>query len=138
MHFLPTLWQFIAGTILASSTTTTPLTPQDLVQRFINEESHISSSGNLAVPINVAPVKRLYPPKGTSPPSGGSLPEATCFYCKKAGHKANECNKKKKDLENVKKGKEGQKCYHLLLKRPLYCSGVCTMLQVSLPYLVVA
>ncbi len=33
----------------------------------------------------------------------------TCFYCKKAGHKANKCNKKKKDLENAKKGKQGQK-----------------------------
>src|SRR6266404_5114184 len=41
LNALPTSWQSIAGTILASSTATTPLTPQDLVQRFVNEESRI-------------------------------------------------------------------------------------------------
>src|SRR5882757_4386648 len=110
LNALPTSWQSIAGTILASSTATTPLTPQDLVQRFVNEESRISSPGNSAALTKVAPIKKSYLPKGTSPPYGGqSSSEVTCFYCKKAGHKANECNKKKKDLENAKKGKQGQK-----------------------------
>ena len=36
--------------------------------------------------------------------------DVTCYYCKKAGHKSPDCHKKKKDLENVKKGKAGQQC----------------------------
>ncbi len=59
LNALPTSWQSIAGTILASSTSTTPLTPQDLVQRFVNEESHISSLGNLATLTKVAPIKKI-------------------------------------------------------------------------------
>ena len=109
LNALPISWQSNAGTILASSTATTPLTPQDLIQRFVNEESRISGLGNLAPLTKVAPIKKSYLPKGTSPPFGGQSSEVTCFYCKKAGHKANKCNKKKKDLENAKKGKQGQK-----------------------------
>ncbi len=71
LNALPTLWQSIAGTILASSTATTPLTPQDLVQRFVNEELHISGLGKSATFTKVAPIKKSYLPKGTSPPSGG-------------------------------------------------------------------
>jgi len=36
------------------------------------------------------------------------LQDVTCYYCKKAGHKSPDCHKKKKDLENAKKGKAGQ------------------------------
>ena len=40
--------------------------------------------------------------------SSSASKDVTCYYCKKAGHKSPDCHKKKKDLENAKKGKAGQ------------------------------
>ena len=108
---LPHLYSTITGTILASGPPTA-LSPQDLVQRFINEESHISGPNSSASLTKVAPIHNTWKPRkpntaasSLSPPNNQGV---TCFYCKKDGHKANECHKKKRDLENAKKGKEGQ------------------------------
>ena len=109
---LPRSYSTIAGTILASGPPTA-LVPQDLVQRFINEESRISGPSSSASLTKAAPIRHTQKPRkpnaaassSSSPPNNQGV---TCFYCKKDGHKANECHRKKRDLENAKKGKEGQ------------------------------
>ncbi len=110
---LPPSYSTIAGTILAAGLPSA-LSPQDLINRFINEESHISGPG--AALNKAAPFKSQHPqsnpPHASSTPQGASSSSAskdvTCYYCKKAGHKSPDCHKKKKDLENAKKGKAGQ------------------------------
>src|SRR6266571_5372188 len=110
---LPPSYSTIAGTILAAGPPSA-LSPQDLINRFINEESCISGPG--AALNKAAPFKSQHlwsnPPRASSTPQGASSSSAskdvTCYYCKKAGHKSPDCHKKKKDLENAKKGKAGQ------------------------------
>ncbi len=110
---LPPSYSTIAGTILAAGPPSA-LSPQDLINRFINEESCISGPG--AALNKAAPFKSTHmqsnPPRASSTPQGASsssmLKDVTCYYCKKAGHKSPDCHKKKKDLENAKKGKAGQ------------------------------
>jgi hypothetical protein len=107
---LPSSYSTIAGTILAQGPPT-GLSPQDLVQRFINEESCITGPTSSMALTKAAPIKGKKPfkPKAsTSSSSSAPAQGVTCFYCKNDGHKANECHKKKRDLENAKKGKEGQ------------------------------
>jgi len=111
---LPPSYSTIAGTILAAGPPSA-LSPQDLINRFINEESRISGPGaalNKAAPFKSSSTTRSHQPCVSSAPQGASSSSAskdvTCYYCKKAGHKLPDCHKKKKDLENVKKGKAGQ------------------------------
>src|SRR6266581_2716846 len=113
---LPPSYSTIAGTILAAGPPSA-LSPQDLINRFINEESHISSLGaalNKAAPFKSShtTTTQSHQPRAPSAPQGASSSSAskdvTCYYCKKAGHKSPDCHKKKKDLENAKKGKAGQ------------------------------
>ncbi len=110
---LPPSYSTIAGTILAAGPPST-LSPQDLINRFINEESHISSPRaalNKAAPFK-SQCTQSNPPRASSTPQGAlsssASKDVTCFYCRKAGHKSPDCHKKKKDLENAKKGKAGQ------------------------------
>jgi|SRR6266702_434585 len=114
MPFLPP-YSTITGTILGAGLPST-LSPQDLINRFINKESRISSPG--AALNKAAPFKSTHTQSHqlhtSSTPQGASSSsvskDITCYYCKKAGHKSPDCHKKKKDLENVKKGKVGQQC----------------------------
>ena len=113
LQALPSSYSHIVGTILAAGPLSA-LTPQDLVQRFLNEESRLS--GPSATLNKVAPVKSSKPrynqPRASSsnsPPSTSSDQEVTCFYCGKKGHKKPDCHKLKKDMENAQKGKEGQR-----------------------------
>ncbi len=110
---LPPSYSTIAGTILTVGPPPA-LSPQDLINRFINEESCISGPGaalNKAAPFKSSHMQSN-PPRASSTPPGASSSSAskdiTCYYCKKAGHKSPDCHKKKKDLENAKKGKVGQ------------------------------
>ncbi len=65
-----------------------------------------------------APIKSQQHPQSNQPhastpqkaSSSSALKDVTCYYCNKAGHKSPDCHKKKKDLENAKKGKAGQQC----------------------------
>src|SRR6266702_3894947 len=112
---LPPSYSTIAGTILAVGPPSA-LSPQDLINRFINEKSCISSPGaalNKAAPFKSTTLWSHQPCapsalQGTS--SSSASKDVTCYYCKKAGHKSPDCHKKKKDLENAKKGKAGQQC----------------------------
>ncbi len=110
---LPPSYSTIAGTILVAGLLSA-LSPQDLINRFINEESCISSPGaalNKAAPFKSSHMQSN-PPRASSMPqkalSSSTLKDVTCYYCNKAGYKSPDCHKKKKDLENVKKGKAGQ------------------------------
>ncbi len=110
---LPPSYSTIAGTILTAGLPSA-LSPQDLINRFINEESRISSPGaalNKAAPFK-STTSQSHQPHAPSAPQGtlssSASKDVTCYYCKKAGHKLPDCHKKKKDLENVKKGKAGQ------------------------------
>src|SRR5579859_2571806 len=101
---LPPSYSTIAGTILAQGPPT-GLSPQDVIQRFLNEESCISGPTSSAALTKAAPIK----PKKASKPSNSQsssngqtgAQKITCFYCKKDRHKSNECHKKKRDLENT-------------------------------------
>ncbi len=111
---LPPSYSTIAGTILAVGLPSA-LSPQDLINRFINEESCISGLGaalNKAAPFKSSHSSWSQQPRAPSALQGAlsssTLKEVTCYYCKKAGHKSPDCHKKKKDLENAKKGKAGQ------------------------------
>jgi hypothetical protein len=107
---LPPSFSAIAGTILAVGNPNT-LDPRTLIEHILNEESRLSGPVSLN---KFTPVKPRQKPKqqnaaassSSTPAPSGSI---TCFYCQKPGHKTNECNKKKKDLENAKKGKAGQR-----------------------------
>jgi hypothetical protein len=82
-----------------------------LIERILNEESRLSGPVSLN---RFTPVKpRQKPRQQNAMASSSSAPApqggVTCFYCQKPGHKANECKKKQKDLENAKKGKAGQR-----------------------------
>ncbi len=111
---LPPSYSTITGTILAVGPLSA-LSPQDLINRFINEESRISSPG--AALNKAAPFKSTHmqsnPLRASSTPQGelssSASKDVTCYYCKRAGHKSPDCHKKK-DLENAKKGKAGQQC----------------------------
>jgi len=112
---LPPSYSTIASTILTVGLPSA-LSPQDLINRFINKESCISGPGaalNKAAPfksqhLQSNPLCALSTPQGAS--SSSVSKDVTCYYCKKAGHKSPDCHKKKKDLENAKKGKVGQQC----------------------------
>jgi hypothetical protein len=100
----------IAGTILAVDNPNT-LDPRTLIERILNQESCLSGPVSLN---KFTPVKpRQKPRQQNAAASSSSAPApqggVTCFYCQKPSHKANECKKKQKDLENAKKGKVGQK-----------------------------
>ena len=112
---LPPSYSTVAGAILAQGAPAA-LLPQDLINGFLNEESHlIGPSATLA---KVAPVNKISPNKGkqwaqklqqpSSSTSQGSSLEVTCYYCQQPGHKKPDCKKMKWDQENARKGKEGQ------------------------------
>src|SRR5579859_5808927 len=84
---LPPSYSTIAGTILAQGPPT-GLSPQDLVQRFINEESRISSPTSSAALTKAAPInkhnKKQQRPNAASnytPSSAGQTgaQKVTCF-----------------------------------------------------------
>ena len=113
---LPPSYSTVAGAILAQGAPAA-LVPQDLINRFLNEESRLNGpSGTLT---KVAPVKNSSNNKGkqrqahkpqqssSSTPQGSSS-EVTCYYCQRPGHKKPDCQKMKRDQENARKGKEGQ------------------------------
>src|SRR6266702_5793718 len=89
---LPPSYSTIAGTILAAGPPSA-LSPQDLINRFINEESRISGPGaalNKAAPFKSShTTPRSHQPRAPSAPQGASSSSAskdvTCYYCKKAG-----------------------------------------------------
>jgi hypothetical protein len=107
---LPLSFSAIAGTILAIGNPNA-LNPRTLIERILNEESRLSGpvSSNKFTPVK----PRQKPRQQNAAASSSSVPApqggVTCFYCQKPGHKANECKKKQKDLENAKKGKAGQR-----------------------------
>src|ERR1700761_9013221 len=92
---LPPSYSTVAGAILAQGAPAA-LVPQDLINRFLNEESRLNGpSGALT---NVAPVKsssthntgkqrHAHKPQqsSSSTPQGSSL-EVTCYYCQRPGH----------------------------------------------------
>jgi hypothetical protein len=100
----------IAGTILAVGNPNT-LNPCMLIERILNEESHISGLVSLNKFTPVKPHQKPRQQNAAASSSSAPAPQGgvTCFYCQKPGHKANECKKKQKDLENAKKGKAGQR-----------------------------
>jgi Integrase core domain/gag-polypeptide of LTR copia-type/GAG-pre-integrase domain len=91
---LPDSFSAVASTILATGAPS-DLKPQTIQDRILNEEGR--RAGGSASLNKIAPVKKK---KDKS--------EITCFYCKKSGHKSNECRKKKRDLEEKEK-KEKEK-----------------------------
>jgi hypothetical protein len=107
---LPLSFSAIAGTILAVGNPKA-LDPRMLIEHILNEESRLSGPVSLN---KFTPIKpRQKPRQQNAAASSSSAPApqggVTCFYCQKPGHKANECKKKQKDLENAKKGKVGQR-----------------------------
>ena len=88
---LPDSYSTVASTILAA-TAPDKLTPQILQERFLNEEGR-RSAGSASLN-KVAPVKK------------GDKQKVKCHYCKKSGHKSNECRKKKRDEEEKDKDKK--------------------------------
>jgi hypothetical protein len=107
---LPLSFSAIAGTILAVGNPNA-LNPRMLIEHILNEESCISGPVSLN---KLTPVKPCQKPRQQNAVASSYSPPApqggvTCFYCQKPGHKANECKKKQKDLENAKKGKVGQR-----------------------------
>jgi hypothetical protein len=107
---LPPSFSAIAGTILAVGNPNA-LDPCTLIEHILNEESRISGPVSLNKFTPVKPRQKPRQQSTTASSSSAPAPQGgiTCFYCQKPGHKANECNKKKKDLENAKKGKAGQR-----------------------------
>jgi hypothetical protein len=107
---LPPSFSAIAGPILAIGNPNT-LDPRTLIERILNEESRLSGPVSLNKFTPVKPCQK--PRQQNAAASSSSMPapsgSVTCFYCQKPGHKANECKKKQKDLENAKKGKAGQR-----------------------------
>ena len=86
---LPESYSAVALTILATSTLKN-LSLQMIQEQILNEEGW--QSGPSASLNKVAPIKRK-----------SDKPAYKCYYCQKAGHKANECRKKKKDAEEKDK-----------------------------------
>jgi hypothetical protein len=110
LNALPPSFSAIAGTILAIGNPST-LNPRTLIERILNEESHISGPVSLNKFTPVKPCQKPRQQNAAASSSSAPAPQGgvTCFYCQKPGHKANECKKKQKDLENAKKGKAGQR-----------------------------
>ena len=77
---LPPFYSTIAGTILAAGPPSA-LSPQNLINRFINEESHISGPG--AALNKAAPFKSTHmwsnPPHASSTPQGALSSSASCY-----------------------------------------------------------
>jgi hypothetical protein len=107
---LPPSFSAIAGTILAIGNPNT-LNPRMLIECILNEESRISGPVSLNKFTPVKPRQKPRQQNAVASSSSAPAPQGgvTCFYCQKPGHKANECKKKQKDLENAKKGKAGQR-----------------------------
>jgi hypothetical protein len=107
---LPPSFSAIAGTILAIGNPNA-LDPRMLIERILNEESHLSGPVSLNKFTPVKPRQKPRQQNATASSSSAPAPQGgvTCFYCQKPGHKAIECKKKQKDLENAKKGKAGQR-----------------------------
>jgi transposase InsO family protein len=107
---LPPSFSAIAGTILTVGNPNT-LNPRMLIERILNEESCLSGPVSLNKFTPVKPRQKARQQNATASSSSAPAPQGgvTCFYCQKPGHKANECKKKQKDLENAKKGKAGQR-----------------------------
>jgi len=89
---LPDSYSAVASTILATGEPK-DLTPQMIQDRILNEEGR--RSGASASLNKIAPIKR----KGDK----ADKSKIECFYCRKKGHKSNECRKKKKDAEEKEK-----------------------------------
>jgi len=89
---LPDSYSAVASTILATGAPSA-LSPQTIQERILNEEGR--RSGSSASLNKVAPVKRTT--------------NVTCSYCKKPGHKSNECRKKKRDAKANDTDKEEEK-----------------------------
>ena len=114
---LPQSYSTVAGAILAQGAPAV-LVPQDLINRFLNEESHLN--GPLGTLSKVNPNKPTLntnkgkqwqaqkPQQSSSSNSQGSSSEVTCYYCQQPGYKKPDCKKIKRDQENTHKGKEGQ------------------------------
>ena len=114
---LPLSYSTVAGAILAQGAPAA-LVPQDLSNRFLNEESCLNGpSGTLS---KVNPIKpsmnnnkgkqwqaQKLQQSSSSTPQGSSS-EVTYYYCQQPGHKKPDCKKMKRDQENACKGKEGQ------------------------------
>jgi hypothetical protein len=95
---LPDSYSTIPSTILAAGEVK-DLDPKKIQERILNEESrHSSASTSLN---KIAPIKQ----KGNK----ADKDMIKCFYCKKKGHKANECRKKKKDEEEKEKKEKKEK-----------------------------
>src|SRR6202012_2397011 len=84
------------------------LVPQDLFNRFINEESRLA--GPPASYNKIAPIKKTLPLQAHASMALGSSvsSDIICHYCKKPGHKKPDCYKLKWDQKNTRKGKAGQ------------------------------
>jgi hypothetical protein len=80
------------------------------MEHILNEESHLQGPVSLNKFTPVKPCQKPRHQNAAASSSSAPAPQGgvTCFYSQKPGHKANECNKKK-DLENTKKGKAGQR-----------------------------
>jgi hypothetical protein len=85
------------------------LDPRMLIERILNEESRLSGPVSLNKFTPVKPHQKPRQQNAAALSSSAPAPQGgvTCFYCQKPGHKANECNKKKKDLENAKQRQSG-------------------------------
>jgi transposase InsO family protein len=87
----PSSYSTVVQTILASGLPA-DLNPHSIVERFSNEEGRCTGRSSSLNSINkIAPVKK----KGDKDKT-----KVKCYYCKKAGHKAPDCRKKKKDEES--------------------------------------
>ena len=90
----PSSYSTVVQTILASGLPA-DLTPHSIVERFSNEEGRRTGRSSSLNSINkIAPVKKQGDKDKT---------KVKCYYCKKAGHKAPDCRKKKKDEESKDK-----------------------------------
>ena len=79
----------VVSTILATGTPK-DLTPQMIQDWILNEEGHQSG---MSTSLNkVAFVKKK-----------SNKAQVKCYYCQKLGHKSNECQKKKRDMEQKEK-----------------------------------
>jgi hypothetical protein len=107
---LPPSFSAIAGTILAIGNPNA-LDPCMLIEHILNEESCLSGPVSLNKFTPVKPHQKPRQQNAAALSSSAPAPQGgvTCFNCQMPGHKANECKKKQKDLENAKKGKAGQR-----------------------------
>src|SRR6202453_2326768 len=100
LHALPTSYEVLSSTILASGTPAT-LKHAEITARILNEEGRRSGPSGSSLNAHArAPIKGSG--KGKKRDHSG----LTCHYCNKKGHIQPDCRKKKKD--EADKAKEGK------------------------------